>query len=379
MHIDQLTTPALLLDLNILESNLDNMAARAQELGVALRPHVKTHKCVEIARMQRGRGARGLTVSTLAEAQVLADAGFDDLTHAFPLDQGKVSWALDMARKVTLRVTVDNPNVTESLEKAAAEQGQTIHVWLKVDCGYHRAGVDPSAGYAMELARKIHASPHLEYDGLLTHAGHSYKASAWDDVLKIARQERDVVVGFARELERAGIPVEAISVGSTPTMSAVDQLEGVHEIRPGNYVFYDRTQVLLGSCEVKDCAVSVLATVVSKQPGRKQAVVDAGALALSHDPGPVHLDKAECKGAVFTGEDPLAIHPHLRITSLSQEHGILEGDSPGDLAELEVGSKVRILPNHSCLTVALFDEYQVVVGEQVVDQWSIKRSRPDRI
>ncbi|UCH10205.1 MAG: alanine racemase [Fidelibacterota bacterium] len=354
------------------------MAARTSDLGVALRPHIKTHKCIEIARLQIEGGAQGLTVATLDEADVFAPAGFNDITHAFPLDQGKIARALDTAARITLRVVVDSRAVVEALEKAAADRGQKIHVWLKVDCGYHRAGVDPSAGYATELAHRIHVLPHLEFDGLLTHAGHAYKASTTADVLGIARQERDVLVEFARDLERVEVPIRAISVGSTPTVSVVDHLEGVQEVRPGNYVFYDRTQVMLGSCKIDDCAVTVLATVVSMQPNRRQAVMDAGALALSHDPGPVHLDQAPSKGAIVTGTDPSVLHPHLRITSLSQEHGILEGDRPEDLAGLEVGSRVRLLPNHSCLAVALFDEYQLVVGEQVVDQWSIQRSRSYR-
>ena len=375
MHIDQLATPALLLDVRVLENNLDRMAARSEELGVALRPHIKTHKCLEIARMQMDRGACGLTTATLAETEIFATAGYDDLTHAFPLDQGKIARAMDLADAATLRVTVDDQVVVEALEGAAAELGQAIHVWLKVDCGYHRAGVDPAEEYSMELARRLQMSSHLHFDGLLTHAGHAYKVASRDDVLRIARQERDVLVEFARELERTGVAVGSISVGSTPTVSVVDQLEGVHEIRPGNYVFYDRTQVALGSCEVEDCALTVLATVVSKRPGTTRMVIDAGALALSQDPGPVQLDSTPSMGAIISGTDPLAVHSHVRVTSLSQEHGIVEGDRPEDMAEFEVGSKVRILPNHSCLTAALFDEYQIVAGEQVVDRWSIRRSR----
>lgn len=183
------------------------------------------------------------------------------------------------------------------------------------------------------------------------------------------------MVAFAERLRAEGISITAVSVGSTPTMSVVQSLEGVQEIRPGNYVFHDRTQVALGSCGLGDCAVSVLATVVSHQPEGSHIVVDAGALALSHDPGPVQLDKVPGKGAVIIETDPLAVHPSLRVVSLSQEHGIIQGTAPEDLAGLNVGSRVRILPNHACLAVALFDEYAVVRGEEVVDRWKIWRAR----
>jgi len=375
MHIDNLPTPALLLDREILCRNLDFMAARARSLGVALRPHVKTHKCVEIARMQRERGARGLTVSTLTEAEIFAGAGFDELTYAFPLEPGKIDWALALAERVTLRVTVDNLPVAEALEAIAARRNQAAHVWLKVDCGYHRAGVDPATGYASHLARFLHEAPHIVFDGLLTHAGHAYRAASREELLAIAEQERAVPVNFAERLRAEGIAVPAVSVGSTPTMSVVSDLAGAHEIRPGNYVFYDRTQVALGSCQLADCALTVLAAVVSHQPGSDLAVVDAGALALSHDPGPSHLDEEPVRGAVLTGSDPVAVHPSLRVVSLSQEHGIVQGSGSDDLVGLNVGSRLRILPNHSCLTAALFDEYVVVKGSEVVNRWKIMRAR----
>ncbi len=401
MQINDLPTPALLLDLDILQHNLDTMAHKARSLGVALRPHIKTHKCLEVARMQRELGARGITVATLAEAEVFADAGFDDITHAFPLEPGKIAQSLDLAARQALRqgsgspglpvpgtarvglrpegqalrVTVDGLLTAEALEAAAAGRDQVVHVWLKVDCGYHRAGVDPATDYAVRLARFLHEAPHLVFDGLLTHAGHAYKVTSREELLGIANQERDVTVAFAERLRGGTIAVPAISIGSTPTMSVIDNLNGIQEIRPGNYVFHDRTQVALGSCDLGDCAVSVLTTVVSHQPEGSHIVVDAGALALSHDPGPLQLDKLPGKGAIITETTPLAVHPSLRVVSLSQEHGIIQGTGPEDLAGLSVGSRLRILPNHACLAVALFDEYAVVRGEEVVDRWKIWRAR----
>ncbi|UCD36810.1 MAG: alanine racemase [Fidelibacterota bacterium] len=351
------------------------MAAKASSLGVALRPHIKTHKCCEIGRMQLDRGACGLTVSTLSEAESFAASGFGDLTHAFPLDPGKTDRALELSERVVLRLTLDDLDTAKALESTAERRGLKINVWLKVDCGYHRAGVDPDSGYALDLARFLHEAPHIIFYGLLTHAGHAYKAGSRKQIQDIARQERDVPVQFALKLRSEGIVVDIISVGSTPTISVVEDLAGVQEIRPGNYVFHDRTQVALGSCTLEDCAVTVLATIVSHQPSSSQVVVDAGALALSHDPGPIHQDLPTSRGALIAGTNPLKTHPDIHVESLSQEHGIIRALAPESLADLRVGTRVRILPNHSCLTVALFDHYMVVKGQEVVDQWTIHRSR----
>lgn len=175
------------------------------------------------------------------------------------------------------------------------------------------------------------------------------------------------MVRCAERLRAAGITVPAVSVGSTPSMAVIDHLDGVDEARPGNYVFYDRTQVLLGSCAVRDCAVSVLASVVSSQPGADHAVTDAGALALSKDTGR-HDAPHPTMGEVYDDYAAGRLHPEARLVSLSQEHGVVNAPHP-------VGARVRILPNHSCLTVACFDAYDVVRGEEVVDRWRVHRER----
>lgn len=357
----KLETPALLLDLDKLESNLAAMAERCRRLGVALRPHVKTHKCVEIARLQRDHGAHGLTVSTLYEAEVLADHGFDDLTWAFPVNPTRIEAAVDLSQRISLGLLVDSDEAIGALEAT----GRPLEVWLKVDCGYHRAGVDPESPDATRLARRLHESSTLAFAGLLTHSGHAYEPGPGSRRLAVARQERDVMVGFAERLRADGVTVPAVSVGSTPAMARVDDLTGVDQARPGNYALYDLTQVELGSCAVGDCAVSVLASVVSAGPGH--AVVDAGALALSKDPGP-GTPAATGYGRVFDDYDAGTLGGDLRITSLSQEHGIVDRPLP-------VGRQLRILPNHSCLTVAQFDEFVVLRGERVVDRWKIWRGR----
>ncbi len=361
--IHDLPTPALLLDLDRLDGNLRRMAAKAERLGVALRPHIKTHKCVEVARRQAQQGCRGLTVSTLYEARVFCDHGFDDLTWAFPVILNRIDEAREVAQRCTLRLVVDSVVAIEALEASR----HPFHVWLKVDCGYHRAGVDPASPAAGELAGRLDRSPTLLFDGLLTHSGHAYEASSREELVRVAEEERRVMVELARRLRDGGLQVPAVSVGSTPALAAAEQLEGVDEIRPGNYAFYDLSQNRLGSCDAVDCAVTVLASVVSSPPAGGHSVIDAGALALSKDAGPAQLTP-QVYGQVFEDYAAGSLSPETIVDSLSQEHGILSQARP-------VGSRVRILPTHSCLTVAHFEDYALVQGEEVVDRWKIWRGR----
>ena len=362
--IADLPTPALLLDIGRLESNLERMAARARALGVALRPHVKTHKCIEVARLQRSLGATGITVSTLHEAAAFADHGFDDITWASPVCLPHVTEATELASRVMLRVVVDSPDAVARLR----ETGHPFSTWLDVDCGYHRTGVDPEGELAVSLARDIHDSPKLHFDGILTHSGHAYHARGRDAVRRVAEEERAVMVKFAGRLRgEGGLEVSRVSVGSTPAASLVECLDGITEMRPGNYALYDFTQVTIGSCEARDCALTVLATVVSSQPGSGHCVVDAGALALSKDPGPKDLPRATM-GEIFENYAAGTLNPNVRVVAVSQEHGIVNGRLP-------VGSQVRILPNHACLAVALHDRFHAVREDRVVDSWKIWRGR----
>ena len=360
-----LETPALLLHLDVVERNVEHMAKRADKLGVSLRPHLKTHKCVELGKRQLTHGATGVTVSTLVEADVFARAGFTDITWAFPLDPTHLPHVRRTAKQTgaTLRVVVDDLATAKALRRTG------LHAWLKVDCGYHRAGVDPESPYALEVAKELGEERGVFFDGILSHSGHAYKTTSRDEAAEVAESERVVMVRFGQRLATVGIPVRGISVGSTPAMAAVRDLTGVSEARPGNYVFYDRTMVLIGACGPEDVGVTVLATVVSHQPGATHFVVDAGALALSKDPGPGHGNLPQAMGAVVG-------HPELTVASLSQEHGVIRAESPADIdGKFKVGERVQIMPNHSCLTVAQFDRYDVVEDGRVVGRWPIARGR----
>jgi len=259
--------------------------------------------------------------------------------------------------------------VLDDLQTARAVSGTGLHVWLKVDCGYHRAGVDPSSRYALDVARELGAERGLTFDGILSHSGHAYRTRNKNEAAQIAEQERQVMSWFADLLRKDGLPVRGVSVGSTPAMVAAKDLTGVTEARPGNYIFYDRTMVLIGCCEPQDVAVSVLATVVSHQPGASHFVVDAGALSLSKDLGPTHLGLEPVFGEVKG-------HPELTVASVSQELGVIRAAAAAAIeGKFQVGQQLEIIPNHSCLTEAHFDEYVVIEGGRVMDRWHIERGR----
>ena len=333
------------------------MREKARISGVAFRPHAKTHKTVEIAKMQHGGNIGPITVSTLAEAEFFADAGFRDITYAVPIAPEKLSCVEALAKRIErLNILIDSAEALRAIE----ERGGEFNVFLKVDCGYHRAGVDPDDPDSVKLAIAMAKSRAVLFQGLLTHAGHSYNARSVDEIRRVAGEETAALTRF-----RALLPEEqqsaTRSVGSTPTASVVERFTDCDEVRPGNYIFFDAAQATLGSCRREDVAVSVLATVIGSYPHRSEAIVDAGALALSKDLGPDHIDPRFGYGILCD----LALHPlDARIVSLSQEHGKIAMRNPPP-----VGRRVRIIPNHSCLTAAMYDAYHVLEGGTVVDEW----------
>ncbi len=376
MDIAEIPTPALLIDAAVLERNLQRMQQRADALGVALRPHIKTHKCLEIAARQRALGARGIAVSTYYEAERFAAAGFEDLTWALPLPLVYAERVLKLSEKATVRVLVDSPEAARHLESLCAAEGRRLHVWLKVDTGYVRAGVDPQSRHAEDVLRLLDRSHDLLFDGILSHMGATYHARTRAEILPFARQERDRMVEFAARMRARGYSIPAVSIGSTPGMHVIDSLDGITEVRPGNYVFHDYTQAAIGSCTLDDCALSVLASVISHQPGAPYFLVDSGALALSKDLGPVHATGDAAYGVLYEDYEARRLHDSVRLQSISQEIGKVTTRDAGAIeGRFRVGERVRILVNHACLAAPLFDRYYVVRGGEILEQWSILRGR----
>jgi D-serine deaminase-like pyridoxal phosphate-dependent protein len=371
MDLHTIKTPSLVLDVARVRRNAEQMSERIKGLGATLRPHVKTHKCVEVARIQTGGGAGGITVSTLAEARAFAAHGFKDITYAVPIEPGKFDEAMELSNSCErFALITDDVDIPPLLDEAARRRGLTLDLFMKVDCGYHRCGVEPDRPEALAIPRRIGAAANLRFAGVLTHAGHSYHARSRDELLSIARHERDVMTEFAARLRSDGVEVPTVSVGSTPTATHYEHLEGVDEARPGNYIFFDAFQATLGSCAFADCALTVLAAVVHRDRARRKVVLDAGAIALSKDRGPVEFDPSCGYGRVL---DLGGAETGLRVGSLSQEHGEVLLEDDGQLDALPVGARVRVLANHSCLSAAQHTHYHVLEGSRVVDRWEIQR------
>ena len=369
--LQTIKTPSLLLDVERVRRNAGRMSARMKSFGASLRPHVKTHKCVEVARIQTEGQAGGITVSTLAEARAFAARGFRDITYAVPVEPGKFDEAFELAKSCErFSLITDDCEIPRQLDESARRAGLTLDLFLKVDCGYHRCGVEPDRPEALEIPRAIGDAPNLRFAGILTHAGHSYHAHSHEELQAVASHERDLMTEFAARLRADGVEVPCVSVGSTPTMMHVEHLAGVDEARPGNYIFFDAFQATLGSCGFGDCALTVLASVVHRDRARRKVVLDAGAIALSKDRGPVEFDEGCGYGRVLDLEGS---DVGLRVGSLSQEHGEVFVEDEAMLERLRVGARVRVLANHSCLTAAQHSHYNVVEGGSVVDRWEIQR------
>ncbi len=365
----KLSTPSLVLDIERVHRNASRMSETAARTGVRLRPHVKTHKCIDVARIQTNGHDGAITVSTLAEARAFAKHGFNDITYAVPIERGKFDQAIELLQSgVKLNLLTDDADTVIALDAAATQADARFDVFVKINCGTHRVGVEPHTPEATEIPRLISDAANLQFAGLLTHAGHSYNAASNDEILTVARHERDSMVELADRLRAQGIEVPTVSIGSTPTMSCVDHLEGIDEIRPGNYIFFDAYQATLGSCGFEDTALTVLTAVIHK--GKDRLVVDAGAIALSKDRGPVGIDPGCGYGHVLDIEGN---ETGMRVTGLSQEHGEIEVRESASFERFKVGDRLRILANHSCLTAAQHSHYHVMENGGIVDRWEIHR------
>jgi D-serine deaminase-like pyridoxal phosphate-dependent protein len=350
MYYLELDTPALLVDLDRLENNIFRMAEFAKSRGVHLRPHTKTHKCPEIAKMQIAAGAHGITCAKLGEAEVMAAAGLDDILVANEIiGEQKFKRLIELSQKAKICIAVDSVFGARSLNAALAHANQTIEVVIEINCGQNRGGVMPGEE-TLRLAKEIAQLQQLKLRGLMTHGGHAYNQTTREGIEKIGRDEGWVMVETAELLRRHGIPIATVSVGSTPAAQYCASVPGVTEIRPGTYVFYDLTQVDLFACQLEDCALSVLATVMSC-PAKNRAVIDAGKKALTSDP----------RGR--SGKDGgfgWVLEKQVAINRLSEEHGVIESD-----AKFEIGEKVRMIPNHACVTVNMFNEMYGIRGDRV--------------
>ncbi len=358
--IDSLPTPALILDRAILRRNLARMSRKLSAAGVHLRPHVKTAKSLDIARMATAGHDGRITVSTLAEARYFAGGGFKDIFYAVGIVPSKLAAVTALRRTgVNLRVLTDNLVVARAIAEAA-RGGDDFSVLVEIDSGAGRAGLPwPELPGLLDIARVLHDAPNVDLAGVMTHGGHSYHENSAEGIARVAEQERTAVVDAATRLRAAGIPCPIVSAGSTPTTTHGRSVEGITEMRPGVYVFNDLDQVGIGSCGAGDMALSVMASVIGHYPHRNQLLIDAGALALSKDiSAQEFMPRA---GYGFVADPPVE---ELAVVACSQEHGFVGAEKPLPWAKLAIGSRLRVLPNHACITAAAYDRYHVVDSEE---------------
>jgi D-serine deaminase-like pyridoxal phosphate-dependent protein len=360
-RLSDLETPCLVLDADRMDRNIGRLRERMAPLGVALRPHLKTAKSIEVARRVMTTPQGPATVSTLKEAEFFAAAGVTDLIYAVGIAPSKLAKVLELRRQgIDLAVVLDTVEQAEAVAAASNVAGDAIPALIEIDCDGHRSGVLPNdAERLLAIGRALVRGGELR--GVLTHAGGSYAARG-AALQACAEEERKAVVDAATILRGAGLPCPVVSVGSTPTAHRATDLTGVTEVRAGVFVFFDLVMAGVGICAVEDIALSVLATVIGHQREKGWILVDAGWMAMSQDRGTSKQEVNQGYGVVCDAAG--TPYPDLILADANQEHGIITVRPGTDAAlpGLKIGDRVRILPNHACATGAQHRSYHVVHG-----------------
>jgi D-serine deaminase-like pyridoxal phosphate-dependent protein len=372
MKLSQLDTPCLMLNRETLLQNAQALTNHIQSLGVNLRPHMKTAKSIDVAKIALEGNFGGITVSTLKEAEYFAENGIKDMIYAVSMVASKVKRAAKLLKNGTdLKCIMDNPDAAHAVAERAVELGVELPILIEVDVGDHRGGLMPDADNLMAMARALHDYPGVQLAGVLTHAGNSYGCRSVEELQKIADEERDGALIVVRKLRNAGFPCEIVSIGSTPTAVHARDLEGITEIRSGVYMFGDVFQAGIHSCQTKDMAVSVLATVISHRQELNCALIDAGSLALSQDRSTAASGLPEDVGyGLVMDESAENRTANMHVARAFQEHGVLECDGSFPFDQFPIGSRVRVFPNHACTMAAMYDSYKVIdVHGEVIDTW----------
>jgi D-serine deaminase-like pyridoxal phosphate-dependent protein len=351
-----LDTPSMLVDEALMEQNISEMQALANSFGAQLRPHIKTHKTPQVAFRQISAGARGITCAKLGEAEVMADAGIEDILMAYPVvTELKINRLIAVMEKARMIVALDSIDAAEALSAAMARNDRTLEVYIEVNTGQNRAG-QLAGDDAVKLALDVARMPGMRVIGIMTHEGQTHTLAA-DKIADGAREAGQKLVATAEAIRRAGLAITEVSVGSTPASLYTPSVGGITEMRPGTYVFRDTTGFLYGIYGPDRCAARVLATVVS-HPTKDRLIVDAGSKTLALDKSHGH-----------PGYGYIIGHPGSIIDRLSEEHGVvvIPDDDPG----FEIGQRVEIIPNHVCPSINLLDELTIVRDGQIIDVWPI--------
>lgn len=369
--IASLDTPAALVDIPRMQRNIQRMQQRMNSLGVRLRPHIKTSKCLPVIRAQLAAGASGVTVSTLKEAEHCFAAGICDVFYAVAIAPGKLPQALALRRKgCNLSLLTDSVAGAQAIVAFAQQHDESFDTWIEIDCDGHRSGLDAQDPALLDVARILDDGG-LPLRGVMTHAGSSYDLDSPEPLQALAEQERARCVSAAEHIRAAGLACPEVSIGSTPTALSALNLDGVTEVRAGVYVFFDLVMRNIGVCQADELALSVLTTVIGHQPDKGWIITDAGWMAMSRDRGTQRQRQDFAYGQVCS-EAGDWIDGAL-VTGANQEHGIITlGAANADalVTRFPIGSRLRILPNHACATGAQFPDYHALDADGTVHTWS---------
>ena len=369
MSFANVPTPALILDRKALTKNIEAMHAKMRDRGVGLRPHLKTAKSADVARLVTAGQPGGITVSTLAEAEYFHERGFSDILYAIGIAPGRIARVNALSKAgAEIKIITDNKMAVKAVAAFPTETIHPFRILIEVDSGEGRAGVLPDSTEFIEIAEEIDAAENSILMGVITHAGHSYGCKTIDEIKSVAEQERSAINNAADRLRSAAFSCPIVSAGSTPTAVYAENLDGVTEMRPGVFVFNDLKQLSVGACERDGLALSVLASVIGHNRHRRHIILDAGALALSKDIS-AHDDHPEVGYGEVCNVENLDPFVGLCVKSMSQEHGIVPVTNDEQFDELPIGARVRILPNHACITAAGYSHYEVFDNGKLISRW----------
>jgi D-serine deaminase-like pyridoxal phosphate-dependent protein len=370
MLLQSLNTPAALIDVERMNHNIERMQQRLNALGVKFRPHVKTTKCAHVVKAQMDAGARGITVSTLKEAEEFFAIGVRDIVYAVGMAPTKLSQALALRRQgCDLKIVADSVPCAEAIVAFGREHAEAFEVWIEIDVDGHRSGIAPDDDKLLTIARTLSIGG-MHLGGVLAHAGSSYEYDTHDELRRIAEQERSGCVRAAERIRAAGLTCDVVSIGSTPTALAAEHLEGVTEVRAGVYVMFDLVMRNVGVNETSEIALSVLTTVIGHQREKGWAIVDAGWMAMSRDRG-TQRQKRDFGYGLVCQENGQVLSEYL-MSGANQEHGIVSRSGTPDLdieRRFPIGTRLRILPNHACATGAQHPAYQAIDRDGTVETW----------
>ncbi|MDA9657243.1 alanine racemase [Alphaproteobacteria bacterium] len=370
-NLEELDTPCLILDKSLLEKNCFKARKKCLELNTILRPHVKTPKSIEIAKIALDNQEGPITVSTLNEAEYFASAGFKDILYAVCIIPKKLKRLNFIQQKYScmIRMVIDSVFVAQEILNYSKLHNANFEILIEIDCGEGRSGLFHQDQKIRDISRVFAENDQTNLIGVLTHAGHSYSTKDKNEILSISNIEREEALASIKNFSNFNKMSPVISVGSTPTMFLASNLDGISEIRAGIYMFWDLAQASRGICKIEEIAISVLASVIGHNHQRKRIIIDAGSLALSKDVSANNFMKEAGYGLVCNPDTGIPFDG-LNVSEVHQEHGSIDLESTDWFENFPIGSLVRILPNHACLTCAAYEKYNVLENEQITESWS---------